>query len=157
MTVGGSVGEVLNRSVRIHGIDVGEPVDVLLDPDLRCVLGLEVHCRDGVNRFLPWLAGELQPDELLVELPVALLDGPQLEYYREQALALNALRRLPVDGFDTPAARVEDVVVDARGRVVALEIDARRRRRTIELDRVRVETDRVVVDATPVAGSKALA
>jgi hypothetical protein len=151
------VGEVLNRSVRIHGIDVGEPVDVLLDPDLRCVLGLEVHCRDGVNRFLPWLAGELQPDELLVELPVALLDGPQLEYYREHALALNALRRLPVAGFDTPAARVEDVVVDARGRVVALEIDARRRRRTIELDRVRVETDRVVVDATPVAGSKALA
>lgn len=152
------MGEVLNRSVRIHGIDVGEPVDVLLDPDLRRVLGLEVHCRDGVNRFLPWLAGELQPDQLSVELPVALLDGPQLDYYRKHSLALNALRRLPVAGAGVPTARIEDVIVDSRGQVLALELDERHRKRTIELRLVRIEPDQVVVsDGSVPAAPEALA
>ena len=149
--MGGGLGEVLNRPVRIRGIDVAEPVDVLLDPELRCVLGFEVHCRDGVNRFLPWLASELEPEQLSVELPVTLLDGPQLDYYREHSLALNALRRLPVAGLDGSAARVEDVIVDSRGLVQALVLADRDRTRAIAPDLVLVGPDQLVVSDRPEA------
>ena len=159
--IGSRLGELLNRPVRIRGIDVAEPVDVLLDPELRCVLGLEVHCRDGVNRFLPWLAGQLEPEQLSVELPVTLLDGPQLEYYREHSLALNAVRRLPVAGLDGSAARVEDVIVDSSGLVRGLVVADHDGTRAIATGLVQVEPGQLVVSDRPdthlAEGSEAVA
>ncbi len=39
--------------VRLHGIQLGRPVDLLLDPDTRRAVGLDLLCGDEVHRFLP--------------------------------------------------------------------------------------------------------
>jgi hypothetical protein len=143
---GDRAGEVLTRAVRINGIDVGEPVDVLLDPDLGCVLGLEVHCRDGVNRFLPWLAGELDAGELSIGFPLALLDQPELAYYRERALALNVLRRLPVAGSNGGSSRIADVLVESRGRIRALVVEDGHGERAVAPSHVRMKEGVVFVE-----------
>jgi hypothetical protein len=143
---GERAGAMLARAVRIRGIDVGDPVDVLLDPDLRCALGLEVHCRDGVNRFLPWLSGAFGAEELSVDFPLALLDGPQLDYYRERAVPLNVLRRLTVDDSNGSSARIEDVLVDARGRICALVVAEIDGERAVDPRRVKLDGDRILMN-----------
>ncbi|TML64466.1 MAG: hypothetical protein E6G22_04440 [Actinobacteria bacterium] len=37
-------GEVLARPVRLHGIDLGRAVELVVDLDVRRVLGFEVRC-----------------------------------------------------------------------------------------------------------------
>ena len=60
--------ELLRLPVRMHGIQLGRPVDVLLDPDGRRVVGLDVLCGDEVHRFLPLAAAELAAEEIGVAL-----------------------------------------------------------------------------------------
>ena len=45
--------ELLRLPVRLHGIQLGRPVDVLLDAEAWRVVGLDVLCGDEVHRFLP--------------------------------------------------------------------------------------------------------
>ncbi len=52
--------ELLAMPVRLHGIQLGRPVDLLLDRDARRVVGLDVLCGDGVHRFLPLPVGQLR-------------------------------------------------------------------------------------------------
>ena len=119
---GDRVSGVLAGPVCIRGIQVGEPLDVFFDADLRCAIGLEVLCRDGIHRFLPWAVGESGPAGLSISFSLALLDRPQLEYYREHALALSLLRRLPFETADGVCG-IDDVVVGSGGRVLELVVD----------------------------------
>jgi hypothetical protein len=64
---------LLARVVRAHGIALATPVDVLLDPGVRRVLGFELVGRDGVRRFLPWVACDVDSDEIRVDSLLALL------------------------------------------------------------------------------------
>ena len=56
--------EVLSLPVRLHGIELGRPVDVLLDRDGLRVVGLDVLCGDEVHRFLPLPTAAIGDDAL---------------------------------------------------------------------------------------------
>ena len=76
--------ELLRLPVRLHGIQLGRPVDVLLDAEAWRVVGLDVLCGDEVHRFLPLAAAELSAEEIGVRSAFLLLDDAELAYYREQ-------------------------------------------------------------------------
>lgn len=139
---GGRVSEALIGPVCIRGIQVGEPLDVLFDAELRSVIGLEVVCRDGVHRFLPWSVGEPSADGVSISFSLALLDRPQLEYYREHALTLSRLRRLPVETAEASLA-VEDVVVSSSGSVLAVVVDGADEATWIARDELVLERERL--------------
>jgi hypothetical protein len=80
--------ELLQRAVRLHGLQIGHVVDVILDSEGGEAVGLEVRCQDGRRRFLPMAAASPVGDEVLIDSPFALLDGDQLEFYRERGVTL---------------------------------------------------------------------
>jgi hypothetical protein len=84
--------DLLQRTVRLHGVHVGHVVDVILDASEGTTIGLEVRCQDGSHRFLPMAAARLVETEVVIDSPFALLDGDQLEFYRRRGVALRAAR-----------------------------------------------------------------
>lgn len=84
--------ELLQRIVRLHGIQVGHVVDVILDTGEGKPMGVEVRCEDGRHRFLPMAAASLADDEVVIDSPFALLDADELEFYRERGVALRSSR-----------------------------------------------------------------
>jgi hypothetical protein len=99
--VGGrTASEVLSLPVRMHGIQFGTLVDVLLDATEARVLGFEVLCRDGDRRFLPFAVARLRADEIAVESALTLIDERDVDYYRRNS------RRLAEAGYDDP--RIDD-------------------------------------------------
>lgn len=77
---------------------------------------------------------------------LALLDQPELAYYRERALALNVLRRLPVGGSNGGSSRIADVLVDGRGRIRALVVENGHGERAVALSHVRMKGGVVLVE-----------
>jgi hypothetical protein len=86
--------KLLKRIVRLHGVEVGVVVDVILDSERAEPIGLEVRCKDGRHRFLALAAATPVDGELAIESPFALLDGDELEFYRRHGATLR-LRREP--------------------------------------------------------------
>jgi hypothetical protein len=84
--------ELLQRIVRLHGVQIGHVVDVFLDPTEDNPIGLEVRCEDGRHRFLPMAAATSVGDEVHVGSPFALLDPDELEFYRERSVTLRGRR-----------------------------------------------------------------
>src|SRR5437016_5295387 len=82
------VSEVLSLPVRMHGIQLGTPVDVLLDPASNRLLGFEILCGDGDRRFLPFAVARVRGDEIAIESALTLIDERDLDYYRRNARGL---------------------------------------------------------------------
>jgi sporulation protein YlmC with PRC-barrel domain len=80
--------DLLQRIVRLHGVQIGHVVDVILDASEGSPIGLEVRCEDGRHRFLPWAAATPVGDEIVIDSPFAVLDGDQLAFYRERGVTL---------------------------------------------------------------------
>lgn len=90
--VGGRpASEVLALPVRMHGIQLGRPVDVLVDASDDRVVGFELLCGDGARRFLPFAVAEVRADEIAIESALLLLDERDLDYYRSRARKLSDL------------------------------------------------------------------
>jgi hypothetical protein len=88
---GRAAAEVLALPVRLNGIQLGRPVEALLDPTSDRVLGFEVQCGDGEHRFLPFSVAELRPDEITVGSALRLIDERELDWYRRHARRLSGL------------------------------------------------------------------
>jgi hypothetical protein len=112
-----SSGDLL-RPVRLRGIQLGRAVDVIVDAELRRVLGLDVLCGDGEHRFLPFAAAEARPDEIAVSSSLTLLDRDELAFYRRHGASLAELRGESVRGLGA----LEDVVVGEGGELQALVV-----------------------------------
>ena len=80
--------ELLQRIVRLHGVQIGHVVDVFIDPTEGSPIGLEVRCEDGKHRFLPMSAATSVDGEVVIGSPFALLDTDELEFYRARSAAL---------------------------------------------------------------------
>ena len=78
---------LLDLPVRHHGITLGRVTDVLLD-DRGAPIGLAVLSVADEAGFLPWPSAELDPDEVRVPYPLALLSGGELEFYRGSSRSL---------------------------------------------------------------------
>jgi hypothetical protein len=88
---GRAAAEVLSLPVRLRGIQLGRPVEALLDPTSDRLLGFEVHCEDGERRFLPFAVAEVRADEIAVGSALRLIDERELDWYRHHARRLSEL------------------------------------------------------------------
>jgi hypothetical protein len=104
-----SATELLQLPVRLNGIRVGRPVDLLLDPVEWRALGFVVLCGDESDRFLALAAADLREDE--IELPSALVLLEDVEFYRERSRSLRDLLR----------GELGDLLVTPDGSVVSVE------------------------------------
>ena len=84
-----SATELLQLPVRLHGIRLGQPVDLLLDPTEWRVLGFVVLCGDESIRFLVFATAELQEDAIYVSSALLLLED--VEFYRARSRSLRDL------------------------------------------------------------------
>ena len=83
--------ELLQLPGRLHGIRLGRPVDLLLDPAEWRAVGFVVHCGDESLRFLVFAAADLQEDA--IDLPSALVLLEDVEFYRARSRSLRDLLR----------------------------------------------------------------
>jgi hypothetical protein len=92
--------------VVLRGIRLGEIEGVLLDAEEPRVLGFDVLCGDGANRFLPFGAARPREGAIEIDSSLTLLDAPELEFYRERGRSLAAVPELG------------DAIVEASGALV---------------------------------------
>jgi PRC-barrel domain len=84
--------ELLNKRVVTGGIELGRVVDVILDESGENAIGLDVHCKDGENRFLPMAAADVSDGEVTVGSSLLLLKRDQLDFYRAKGRALRSTK-----------------------------------------------------------------
>jgi hypothetical protein len=118
--------ELLALPVRLHGIQLGRPVDLLLDRDTLRTVGLDVLCGDEAHRFLPLPTASVSDDEIAILSPLVLLEEDQLHFYRSKTFALSVLRGRLVQRKGRDLGALGDVVVDAAGQLVAVVVAGKR-------------------------------
>jgi hypothetical protein len=118
--MGATVGDLLRARVRLHGIELGRPVDVILDRERRRALGLEVRCGDGERRFLPLAVARFSGDTVAISSSLLLLDASELRFYTERGATLTSLRNAPVHHAGRLVGSLDDLVVKADGEIEAL-------------------------------------
>ena len=115
-------GDLLAMPVRMQGIELGRSVDVVLDLDAGRVLGLEVRCGDGADRFVPLVATRLHDGEIAIASPLTLLD--EVAFYRARGRTLGSLREAEVTSAAGPLGALRDVAFDADGEIRELVVAA---------------------------------
>jgi uncharacterized protein YrrD len=115
---------VLSLPVRLHGIELGRPVDVLLDRAGLRVVGLDVLCGDEIHRFLPLTTAAVGDDALTIHSPLVLLEEDELRFYRARAFALKSLRGKPVMRKQRNLGMLRDVVFALDGELRALLLES---------------------------------
>ena len=83
--------ELLELPVRVRGIELGRPVDLLIHRQEGRALGFDVLCGDQAHRFLPFVVATFQEEAIEIDSPFLLLDFGQVDFYREQATTLRDL------------------------------------------------------------------
>jgi len=118
--------ELLALPVRLHGIQLGRPVDLLLERDTLRTVGLDVLCGDEVHRFLPLATASVSDDEIAILSPLVLLEEDELHFYRSKTFALSTLRGRSVQRKGRDLGALGDVVIDAAGELVAVVVAGQR-------------------------------
>ena len=106
----------LQRPVRLRGIQLGRPVDLLLDLDAWNVLGFVVLCGDESRRFLPFAACQVLDDEIAVGSALMLLEDAG--FYERRGVSLRALL-----GTERSGGLLRDLRLDNAGHVVELTVE----------------------------------
>ena len=115
-----SATELLQLPVRLHGIRLGRPVDLLLDADEWRALGFLVLCGDESLRFLVYAAADFEVDE--IQVPSALLLLEDLEFYRERSRSLRSLLDSDVINGPEELGKLRDLMLGPGGSVEALVV-----------------------------------
>jgi hypothetical protein len=118
--------KLLALPVRLHGIQLGRPVDLLLDRATLRTVGLDVLCGDEVHRFLPLPTAAVSDDEIAILSPLVLLEEDQLHFYRSKTFALSVLRGRAVQRKGRDLGALGDIVVGAAGELVAVVVAGKR-------------------------------
>jgi hypothetical protein len=84
-----SATELLQLPVELHGIRLGRPVDLLLDPAEWRALGFVVLCGDESSRFLVFAAADVREDA--IDLSSALLLLEDVDFYRDRSRSFRDL------------------------------------------------------------------
>ena len=115
--------ELLALPVCLHRIQLGRPVDLLLDRTDLKVLGFDVLCGDDVHRFLPLPTAVVRGDEITIRSPLVLLEEDELAFYQARAFGLTSLRGTPVDRAGRHEGRLKDVAFLADGALTELVVE----------------------------------
>jgi len=112
-----SAAALLRLPVRLHGVQLGRPTDLLVDVESWQVLGFVVRCGDEGVRFLPWAAS--QPSQTEIAVGSALLLLEDVAFYEKRSASFRSLigAELPVGGV------MRDVLIGDGGAVSELEIE----------------------------------
>lgn len=116
-----SAAALLQLPVRLHGIRLGQPVDVLLETGEWRALGFVVLCGDEVQRFLPFAAAVLGDEEIEVGSALMLLED--VEFYRHRSASLRSLFGGAVGVHGTQLGPLRDVLSESDGRIAALVVE----------------------------------
>jgi hypothetical protein len=131
---GGTVEWLLSVPVRLHGLTLGRPVDVLLDRDELKVVGLDVLCGDQEHRFLPVAAAEIASDAISISSPLVLLEEEQLAFYRSRTFSFGALRGRPVRRHDRELGLLRGLRLHADLAVAAVVVTVEGREQVVPFD-----------------------
>jgi hypothetical protein len=112
--------QLLKLPVRLHGAELGRPIDVLVDLERLRVIGLQVRCEDRGRRFLPLAAAALTSEEITASSGLALLD--ESAYYSKHNASLRALRGTAVDLAGRRIGTLDDIVLRANGDVTRVVV-----------------------------------
>jgi hypothetical protein len=115
----------LRLPVRLHGIQLGRPTDILLDVESWNVVGFVVRCGDEAVRFLPWAASQPSPEEIAVGSALMLLED--VGFYKRRSVSFRSL----VGGDITIGGVLRDAYIGDGGAVTELEIERDGERRRI--------------------------
>jgi hypothetical protein len=121
---------LLQLPVRLRGIRLGQPVDVLLDAAGWRALGLVVLCGDDVKRFLPYAAAQPGEDEVAVASALTLLED--VGFYQHRTDSLRALLGCPVSRGGRELGPLRDVLLGKDGVATALVVEREDGRRSVE-------------------------
>ena len=112
-----SASAALQLPVRLHGIQLGRPVDLLLDVHDWHVVGFVVRCGDESMRFLPFAACQPGADEIAVASALMLLED--VAFYAKRGASFRSLLGGDVAGLGV----LRDVVLDATGSIGELDVE----------------------------------
>jgi PRC-barrel domain len=126
--------ELLATRLRLHGIQLGQPADLLLDRETLRVVGLDIACGDGAHRYLPFPVAVVKDKELAISSPLVLLEEDELGFYRTRTFAYSSLRGRPVEVAGVVAGKLVDIVIDSAGELVAVIVDDNGRTRRIPFE-----------------------
>ena len=129
---------LLRLPVRLHRIQLGRPVDLLLDAGARRVIGLDVLCGDEVHRFLPLAAADVEDEQIAVRSALMLLDELELAFYRTKGLTLRALRGAAVRSRSETVGVLRDLELGADGAVARLLLADASGERWVDVDGLRL-------------------
>jgi hypothetical protein len=115
-----SASAALHLPVRLRGIQLGRPVDLLLETDTWHAIGYVVLCGDESQRFLPLAASQTTDEEIRVGSALMLLED--VGFYRARGTSYRSLLGGQVHRRGRPAGRLRDLVL-AGGEIVELELD----------------------------------
>jgi len=116
-----SAADLLGIPVRLHGILLGRPTDLLLDASARRVLGFVIESGDDAARFLPFAASQPGEDTIAVASALMLLDD--LAFYRKHGVSFRSLLGIRIERENAFAGTLIDMHLDLAGDVVELELD----------------------------------
>jgi len=129
-----SAEALLRLPVKLRGIELGYPIDVVLDPDGRRALGLVVLCKDDEQRFLPLTVAEIGEEEIGVLSSLALLDEGEVDFYRRRASTMRRLRGTTVRREGKDVGHLEDVIVLRDGSFAELVVANGNGRERLRID-----------------------
>ena len=115
---------ILSLPLRLHGIELGRPVDLLLDRENLRVVGLDVLCGDEVHRFLPLPTAAVGADGLTIHSPLVLLEEDELDFYRVRTFSLKTLRRKPVLRKEQSVGTLRDILFARDGSLVGVLLES---------------------------------
>jgi hypothetical protein len=115
-----SASAALHLPVRLRGIQLGRPVDLLLEVDSWHAIGYVVLCGDEAQRFLPLAACQTTDEAIRVASALMLLED--VGFYRTRGTSYRSLLGGQVHRSGRPAGRLRDLVMEG-GEIAELELD----------------------------------
>jgi hypothetical protein len=125
---------LLALPVRLHGIQLGRPADLLLDRESFRAVGLDVVCNDDVHRFLPLPTAVVNDDGIVIRSPLVLLEEDELDFYLARAFTLSSLRGRVVQREKSEAGTLRDVVLGPDWKPVAVIVESEGQTRRVVFD-----------------------
>jgi hypothetical protein len=115
--------------VQLRGIQLGRPVDLLLDLDHWNVLGFVVLCGDESRRFLPLAASQVLDEAIAVGSALMLLEDSG--FYEERGVSFRTLLGTELgggivrDAWFTPGGAVAELEVEIDGGRLRIPVPTR--------------------------------
>ena len=116
-----SAADLIGAPIRLHGILLGRPVDLVLDSTITRVLGFVVESGDEAPRFLPFAASK--PADGVIEVGSALMLVDDLTFYRTHGMSFRSLLGTRIEHAGVPVGLLVDARIGGAGDVVELDVE----------------------------------